>query len=464
MQNTILETEYFSSKLFQTGGQVEIGWVRDAIRGFVQFEYQVVDGYAIAEGDIVLCKVDEMRRLSKIIGNESPEAINVPEAYIINTGKTWSQKKVPYEIIKSNFDSDDLENISNAIKHVNKTTFICMEQRNSQSDFVRIIAGEGNHSRVGCVGGPQNLTLSSGGFSQGTVLHELNHAFGSWHEQSRDDRDSFVIINWNNIKNGKRHNFEKKTGSCVSAYDYLSIMHYGRKAFSNNEEDTIVTIDKNFQDKIGNRKDYTLRDYYGISSLYTPSSNDTPILIDVNFHMLGLLNTPDCYDYNAGEAIRMAHRWASGQSKSYVSAMPNFEGWHANCGVVSYSRGTKWKDVSYKDLNLDKSTEEYDKKAGIAIQAAHRYASKNGYVSGFPNFESWHDNCGIILLNSEIAEVRDVSYQDLGLNKPTDKYEKNAGTAIRAAHRYASKRGYVTAFPNFESWHDNCGIVFIKKP
>ena len=40
-------------------------------------------------------------------------------------------------------------------------------------------------------------------FFKGTVLHEMLHAMGFYHEQSRTDRDQYVKIHLENVQSGE---------------------------------------------------------------------------------------------------------------------------------------------------------------------------------------------------------------------------------------------------------------------
>lgn len=50
---------------------------------------------------------------------------------------------------------------------------------------------------------PINLQSPGCTVKVGTIIHEMMHALGFFHEQNRPDRDDYVYINWNNVKPGK---------------------------------------------------------------------------------------------------------------------------------------------------------------------------------------------------------------------------------------------------------------------
>ena len=88
---------------------------------------------------------------------------------------------------------------------------------------------------------PQGLSIGRGCEQHGTILHELGHSIGFWHEMSRPDRDEHIDIVWANIKEHHRQNFdiEVNVDSLGEEYDPYSIMHYGSYFFTSNGQRTI---------------------------------------------------------------------------------------------------------------------------------------------------------------------------------------------------------------------------------
>merc|ERR1719347_1851954 len=70
-------------------------------------------------------------------------------------------------------------------------------------------SGEGCWSYFGRQGGEQAINLEIPScLTRDTVFHEVFHALGKVHEQSRPDRDQHVQIVFDNIISGMEHNFE----------------------------------------------------------------------------------------------------------------------------------------------------------------------------------------------------------------------------------------------------------------
>ena len=94
--------------------------------------------------------------------------------------------------------------------------------------------GGGFSSSVGVAGGEQFVQFGPNAWNRGTICHEFGHVLGLYHEQQRDDRDTYVVILTQNIIPGLEGNFAKLPGGSVAqgAYDFYSVMHYSRNALS----------------------------------------------------------------------------------------------------------------------------------------------------------------------------------------------------------------------------------------
>jgi hypothetical protein len=136
----------------------------------------------------------------------------------------------------------------------------------------------GCSSYVGMVGGVQPINLlaisDSRGCRKGTVIHEIAHALGVYHEHSRKDRDKYVTIHHENIIPSKLHNFDIHSNSIdIKEYDYSSIMHYSPYAFTVNGGKTISTKNGTFDNIIGQRIKLSQIDIDSINSIYSKCHN-----------------------------------------------------------------------------------------------------------------------------------------------------------------------------------------------
>ncbi|XP_030622973.1 low choriolytic enzyme-like [Chanos chanos] len=175
---------------------------------------------------------------------------------------------VPYAIA-NHYTSRELSVIERALQSFASSTCIRFVPRTNQRDYVYIQSLNGCYSYVGRIGNGQPLSLSRQGcIYHGTAQHELLHALGFNHEQTRSDRDSYVRIHLENVESGMEHNFDKiATLNQNTAYDYGSVMHYHRYAFSKNGLATIVPI-PNANVEIGGATEMSYNDILRVNRLY----------------------------------------------------------------------------------------------------------------------------------------------------------------------------------------------------
>ncbi|CAN9506866.1 unnamed protein product [Ophioblennius macclurei] len=166
-----------------------------------------------------------------------------------NRGCLWPKSRdgkvyVPYRI-SNQYSQRERNTIVQGLQSFAQSTCIRFTPVNKEhKDFVDIQSRSGCFSFVGRRGGSQVVSLSRQGcvFRQ-IIQHELLHALGFNHEQTRSDRDQHVRILMQNVIRGMEHNFRKiQTNNLGTPYDYNSVMHYGRFAFSRNRQPTIIPI------------------------------------------------------------------------------------------------------------------------------------------------------------------------------------------------------------------------------
>ncbi|OTF84218.1 Metalloendopeptidase-like protein [Euroglyphus maynei] len=155
--------------------------------------------------------------------------------------RIWPNGLIPFQI--SPALRPYRSTIMNAMKQIEQNTCIRFRQRKSQRDFIQLMAGDGCHSIVGRMGGRQIVSLGDGCHDLGSIMHELCHAIGLYHEHMRYDRDHYLQIRWANIEPEMLEQFIRIPISeykPAHRFDYNSIMIYGSKAFSKNGAPTMI--------------------------------------------------------------------------------------------------------------------------------------------------------------------------------------------------------------------------------
>jgi len=275
---------------YPTVGEVRHGFVIGPKGKTMAVTYEVHDGLAIWQGDIVLGRATDISQTPEgarpFMGLDRPSEATLrlegttalPGIHIDGSGFRWPGGVVPFEVDPA---LPDTARISAAIALIENTTGgVTFVPRNGEADYIRIVSDVVCNSPVGRQGGEQLIKLATG-CPAGSVGHELLHAIGMFHEQSRCDRDTYVEILTANITPGREFNFDKEcTGATdIGNYDFGSIMHYALDNFSSNGMPTMrLRPGITYSGEIGQRDALDAADVFTVNWLYV-SNNKPPVPI-----------------------------------------------------------------------------------------------------------------------------------------------------------------------------------------
>ena len=256
--------------------------------------YEIIDGLAVWDGDIILGTPEELEP-SGVFAAPS-KALDIPWKALVavsNKKRLWPGGIIPYVIDPELANPND---VLEAILDWNENTVIRLVDRTDQPNWVRFVPIDSGPCRatLGMVGGEQKVFLRES-CGVGVIVHEIGHAVGLWHEHQRNDRDTHIWVSSDPF-NPIRFAYEQKGGRALDSgpYDYSSIMHYRGSSY-------IRTIPPGLSSTGGR---LSAGDIDGVNRLYgkiptetTITTNPAGLMIEVDGETYA---TPHSFDWAPG--------------------------------------------------------------------------------------------------------------------------------------------------------------------
>jgi hypothetical protein len=235
-------------------------------------------------------------------------------------------------------------------------------ERTTQTTYVIItLSGTGGRGDVNTIGypvipGPVDMNCNTD-CNIATLLHEMGHIIGLYHEQTRTDRDSHVTMYYGNVvKSTWVNNFaiNLQNQQLLTSYDYASVMQYPPFVDSSNGGPVIETIPPGIpmQGTEGvpgsGNQDYSAGDKEGILRMY----GHAPAAITITSNPVGLQVVVDGTNYTTPQTFNWTAN--STHTLSVANGVQTLTGDIENStqsATFYYTYGT-WSDSSQQSHSI----------------------------------------------------------------------------------------------------------------
>jgi hypothetical protein len=186
----------------------------------------IQDDMVMTEGDIILAEPGRGQALPKL-----------------TPGGRWPRAVIPY-VIDSKLPNPS--RVTEAIRHFQSLTKLRFVPRTTQAGYVIFRPWTQGYCRswIGYRGIAQAVDLDIVCDTR-SVIHELGHTAGMWHEHTRRDRYKYVKVHLENVAPSLQSNFLVQTlnAELIGPYDFSSVMHYRPFELSMNGKPTLTKLD-----------------------------------------------------------------------------------------------------------------------------------------------------------------------------------------------------------------------------
>jgi len=279
------DTEGYEAANYASFKRDSVKYVFDRINAQQRYSYYIqylpirkIGKLQVFQGDIIInSNIESGRGIdSMILDSEIVQPYKMIGVSPLSKERLWPRHEVRYVISENDDTKERISSIRQAIAAWRNLGIIFTELPEPSGDCIIFNVDRShqfNLSPIGRVKGSQNIILRKD-VSTGSIMHEIGHSLGLWHEHCRPDRDQHITIITANIAPSDLKEFKPIAAAYsyyLTNYDFNSIMHYDPYAFGKRGSDgkAMITIQTKPAGKIiGQRSAPSELDRAGIRSMY----------------------------------------------------------------------------------------------------------------------------------------------------------------------------------------------------